>query len=299
VTAQTVHFLEGLHAGQLTPGLGQTSRLYSGGSFNWKKGHSAGDWNVFRFYTMPRDHAKQPGRIAPTAAERRRAWRVHMYTGSGAILAFVAGWAVIHGSDRLALAALFAATLVDATDGVLARRARVKEVLPEIDGGRIDDIVDYMTFVLIPMLLLEAAGGLYFAAVFPVVSVVLLSSLYGFVAPDAKTGDHFFTGFPSYWNIVVLYLLMFKVPPAANAVILLALSGLVFVRIGWVYPSRTPALQRTTLLLAAIWALLLAAIIWLWPSPPRWMAIGSLVFPVYYLVLSLVLHSRRASVALR
>ena len=254
---------------------------------------------MFRFYTMPPDPAKQPGHIHFTPADRRRAWRVHIYTGTGAILAFVAGWAVIHGNDRLALGALFVATLVDGTDGVLARRARVKEVLPQIDGGRIDDIVDYMTFVLLPMLLLEAAGGLYFATVFPVVSVVLLSSLYGFVAPDAKTEDHFFTGFPSYWNIVVLYLLLFKVPPAANAVILLVLSALVFVRIGWVYPSRTAVLQRTTLSLGAVWTVLLGAIIWMWPSPPRWMAIASLVFPVYYLVLSLVLHSRRAPVALR
>jgi phosphatidylcholine synthase len=247
---------------------------------------------------MPREPAKQPGRIA-TAAERRRAWRVHTYTGFGAVLAFVAGWGVVHGHDRLALGALFDATLVDATDCVHAPRARVKEVLPEIDGGRIDDIVDYMTFVLIPMLLLEASGGLYFATMFPVVAVVLLSSMYGFVSPDAKTEDHFFTGFPSYWNIVVLYLLLFRVPPAVNAAILLGLSALVFVRIGWIYPSRTAALQRTTLALAAIWTVLIGAIIWMWPSPPRWMAIASLAFPVYYLVLSLVLHSRRGAVAVR
>lgn len=248
---------------------------------------------------MVHDAAKQPGRIPPSAADRRRAWRVHAYTGTGAILAFVAGWGIIHGYDRLALGALFAATIVDSTDGLLARRARVKDVLPDIDGGRIDDIVDYMTFVLLPLLLLEAAGGLYFATLFPVVSVVLLSSLYGFVAPDAKTEDHFFTGFPSYWNIVVLYLLLFRVPPAANAVILLVLSALVFVRIGWVYPSRTASLQRTTIALGAVWTLLIAGIIVLWPSPPRWMAIGSLAFPVYYVVLSLVLHSRRAPVARR
>jgi len=211
----------------------------------------------------------------------------------------VAAWGVVHGSDRLALAALFLATVVDATDGILARRARVKEVLPAVDGGRIDDIVDYMTFVLVPMLLLEAAGGLYFAAVFPVVSVVLLSSMYGFVAPDAKTDDHFFTGFPSYWNIVVLYLLLFKVPPAVNAIVLLALSALVFVRIGYVYPSRTETLQRTTLGLGAVWSVLVGAIIWMWPSPPRALAIASLLFPVYYLVLSLFLHARRPAVAAR
>jgi phosphatidylcholine synthase len=242
---------------------------------------------------MRHSTAKQPGRIQDarhSSAAVLRAWLVHAYTASGAVLAFVGAWAVIHGNDRLALAAMFAATIVDSTDGVLARAARVKQVLPAVDGARIDDIVDYITFVFLPILLLETAGG----TAWPVIAVVLLSSMYGFVAPDAKTEDHFFTGFPSYWNIVVLYLLLFHVSPPANAAILLGLSALVFVRIGWIYPSRTETLQGLTLALGALWTVALAAIILRWPSPPRWIAIASLVFPVYYIVLSLVLHSRRA-----
>jgi phosphatidylcholine synthase len=217
-----------------------------------------------------------------------------MYTAFGAVLAFAGAWGVVHGSDRLALGAMFLATIVDATDGVLARRARVKEVLPDIDGARIDDIVDYITFVFLPLLLLDASGGLSRFAVFPVAAIVLLSSMYGFVAPDAKTSDYFFTGFPSYWNIVVLYLLLFATPPGMNAIVLLALSALVFVRIGYVYPSRTPTLRSLTLALGALWAVMIGVIIVLWPSPPRWLAIGSLAFPVYYVVLSLVLNARRA-----
>jgi phosphatidylcholine synthase len=243
---------------------------------------------VLRFYTMPRHDAK-PGRIG--------AWLVHAYTATGAVLAFVGAWAVVHGNDRLALASMFVATIVDATDGALARRARVKDVLPDVDGARIDDIVDYITFVFLPMLLLEASGGLYQSLALPVVAVVLLSSMYGFVAPDAKSSDHFFTGFPSYWNIIVLYLMLFRVPPLYNALVLLALSALVFVRIGYVYPSRTPTLRALTLGLASVWGVLIGAIIWTWPAPPAWMAIGSLVFPVYYTVLSFVLHARRRSVA--
>jgi phosphatidylcholine synthase len=231
--------------------------------------------------------AKQPNRM--------RAWLVHTYTGTGAVLAFVAAWAVVHGDDRLALGALFIATLVDGTDGILARAARVKDALPDVDGARIDDIVDYMTFVLVPMLLLEAAGGLHPVHTFPVIAIVMLSSMYGFVAPDAKSSDHFFTGFPSYWNIVVLYLLLFQVSPGVNAIVLLVFSALVFVRIGYVYPTRTPTLRTLTLALGSVWALLIGAIIWLWPAPPSWMSIASLVFPVYYTVLSLVLHVRRRS----
>jgi len=241
---------------------------------------------VLRFYTMPL-HTAKPSRIW--------AWLVHAYTATGAVLAFVGAWAVVHGNDQLALGSMFVATIVDATDGALARRARVKDVLPDVDGARIDDIVDYITFVFLPMLLLEASGGLYQSAALPVIAVVLLSSMYGFVAPDAKSTDHFFTGFPSYWNIVVLYLMLFHVSPGYNAVILLALSALVFVRIGYVYPSRTPTLRTLTLALGSLWGVLVGAIIVLWPSPPSWITIGSLVFPVYYTVLSLVLHARRRS----
>jgi phosphatidylcholine synthase len=250
---------------------------------------------VLRFYTMLDDAAK-PSRIAsPVGPRRRGAWLVHAYTATGAVLAFVAARAIVHGNDRLALAAMFAATIVDATDGVLARRARVKEVLPGVDGGRIDDIVDYLTFVFLPLLLLDTSSGLYGSVALPVTAIVLLSSMYGFIAPDAKSSDHFFTGFPSYWNIVVLYLLLFRVPPVYNALVLLAFSALVFVRVGYIYPSRTPTLRALTLALGATWGVMIAAIIWMWPSPPRWIAVGSLIFPIYYTVLSLVLHSRRST----
>jgi hypothetical protein len=52
-------------------------------------------------------------------------------------------------------------------------------------------------------------------------------------------------------------------------------------------------LRRLTLALGSIWAAALAVMIALWPAPPRWLTIGSLAFPVYYFVLSLVLNARR------
>lgn len=241
------------------------------------------------FYTMRTPAAKRDY-FALRRGPGLAAWLVHIYTASGAFLAFVAAWGVVRGNDRLALAAMFVATLVDATDGMLARRARVKDVLPHVDGARIDDLVDYLTFVFVPLLLLDTAGGLPHGARFPVAAAVLMSSLYGFVAPDAKSADHYFTGFPSYWNIVVLYLLLFRTTPRLNAAVLLVLSALIFVRIGYIYPSRTTALRPLTLTLASIWTVAVGAIIWLWPSPPRWLAIGSLAFPVYYVVASLYLH---------
>src|SRR5262249_61229889 len=101
-------------------------------------------------------------------------WLVHIYTACGSVLAFLGAWGVVHGYDRLVLAAMFAATFIDSTDGMLARAARVKQVLPEVDGGRVDDIVDYLTLLFLPIVLPEAAGGVLALAGVPVLPVVLL-----------------------------------------------------------------------------------------------------------------------------
>ncbi len=125
-------------------------------------------------------------------------------------------------------------------------------------------------------------------------SIVLLSSAYGFAFSDAKTDDHFFTGFPSYWNIVALYLYAARLPRAVNMGLLIVLSVLVFVRIGFVYPSRTPVLRGPTLALGVVWAVMVTVLVVQLPAVSRGLLIGSLFFPVYYTVLSFALHARRS-----
>ena len=208
-------------------------------------------------------------------------------------MAFAGVLSVIDGRFRAAFLWMIAATIVDGTDGALARLARVKEVTPSIDGARLDDIVDYLTFVFLPILLLYQAGHLPPGWGLAVSAGVLLSSGYGFASADAKTSDNFFTGFPSYWNIVALYLHAAAMAPLVNAAILVTFSVLVFVRIGYVYPTRTPVLRGVTLTLGGIWGLMIIAITVMLPEVSGALLIASLFFPVYYTVLSLVLHARR------
>jgi phosphatidylcholine synthase len=221
------------------------------------------------------------------------AWLVHFYTASGAVLAFAATLPAFQSRFREAFLLLIASTFVDATDGMLARRAGLPHATPGFDGARLDDIVDYLTFVFVPMVILYMAGDLPEGWGFWVVAAVLLSSGYGFASLDAKTSDYYFTGFPSYWNIVALYLHAARIPPAWNAVILLGLVVMVFVRIGYVYPSRTPVLRGLTNALGALWAVMMLAVVWWLPDVPRPILIGSLFFPVYYAVLSFWLHAKR------
>ena len=225
--------------------------------------------------------------------QKAAAWSVHAFTALGAVCGFGALLAAAEHDYRLAFLWLVAATAIDASDGVLARAARVKDHVPDFDGARLDDIVDYLTYVVAPVFLLYAAGSLPEGWGAVAAAFVLLSSAYGFASADAKSNDYFFTGFPSYWNIVAVYLFAAGLPRPVNAAILLMLSALVFVRIGYVYPSRTPVLRGLTTALGLVWGAMVIAIIWMMPDVPALLLIVSLFFPVYYLVLSLVLHRRR------
>src|SRR5918995_4910260 len=197
------------------------------------------------------------------------AWLVHAYTATGALLAFLAMQAATARNFRAAFLWLFAAVLIDSTDGFLARAARVHERLPDFSGQKLDDIVDYLTFVFVPAVIVWQAGVVTGGWTIPVIAAMLLSSLFGFVSPDAKTDDHFFTGFPSYWNIVVLYLIVLGLSPVVNAVILLTLSALVFVRIGYVYPTRTTTARTLTLALGLLWGVMMLVLILQLPAPQR------------------------------
>jgi phosphatidylcholine synthase len=216
-----------------------------------------------------------------------------LYTAAGALMAFLALLAVLRPDARAAFAWLALATFVDATDGLLARLADVRRHAPALDGPRLDDIIDYLTFVFLPAFIVYQFRLVPSGWELAVVPAMLLSSAIGFALTDAKSTDNFFTGFPSYWNIVVLYLFVLDLPAWVNGGILLVLAGLVFVRVGYIYPTRTPAWRTATLAFGAFWGASMIAVLWLLPAPPRPLVIGSLAFPVYYIVLSFVLQRRR------
>lgn len=227
------------------------------------------------------------------------AWLAHLYTANGAVLAFLAAQCVFQYQFRWAFFWLAIAVFVDSTDGVLARALRVKERLPWFSGETLDNFVDYLTYVFVPALFVWRALLVPSEWTLPICAAILLSSAYGFSRADAKTDDHFFTGFPSYWNIVVLYLLLGGATPEFNAFVLAFLAAMVFVPVRYIYPSRTTALRGVTVGLGAIWAVLMLAMIWQMPGVSRPLFWLSLAFPVYYVALSLVLSRRRGSNVVR
>ncbi len=231
------------------------------------------------------------------------AYAVHLLTASGILLLLAAAMELTREPDPVRVFVwLIAATLIDAIDGPLARRFQVKRFAADIDGRKIDDIVDYLGFTFLPLLLVWRIGWVPGPANLSWlwIAPALLASLFGFanvVAKDESAG--FFRGFPSYWNIVAFYLGLSAVHlpqagPWINGLILLILAALTVAPIWLLYPNLAPRPWRVSVLGGAFaWCILLLAMLPFYPHRvPGWLTLLSLVYPAFYLVLSIHLARR-------
>ena len=222
------------------------------------------------------------------------AWGVHLFTAAGGVAGALALLCIGAGEFSRAALLMLTALAIDAVDGTLARAVGVAEILPRIDGRRLDDIVDYLNFVIVPVVFIVASGGLpgWAWACLPVIA-----SSYGFSQRDAKTEDDFFLGWPSYWNVLALYIWLLDFGPVAGALWVSGLSLAIFVPLKYVYPSKLsqPFFRHTLNWGGVVWAALLVAGI----AAPAWSAdlhvVGiSLGYLVYYMVLSVWLGDWRS-----
>lgn len=231
---------------------------------------------------------------APSLLRLTLAWSVHAYTAFGSVLGFYALISAFRQDYRSCFLALAVALFVDASDGTLARAAKVKQSIPWFDGELLDNIVDYLTYVVVPAAILVQPGilpeGWQGAA-----GLVLLASAYGFSRKDAKGFvEHYFQGFPSYWNVLAFYYVVLGTAAWVNLAFLLAFVVLVFVPMRWLYPSRMESQRAMAIGLGALWGAMGMTVVWQFPQHSSLLAWASLFYPIYYTVASVLYHRRTA-----
>ena len=230
---------------------------------------------------------------APDALRRFLGWCVHGYTALGMVAAGMIAVLLVRGGPadfRMAFVLMVVATIVDATDGTLARKVRIKEAVPSFDGRRLDDIIDYLTYTFLPIGLIWRAGILP-AGYEPWLILALLASVYGFCQVQAKTDDGYFLGFPSLWNVVAIYVYALPFGPWVSLGLIIILAVMTFVPSKYLYPSLPGRFNRFITILGIPWTVALGWVIYRLPiSPgatldPTTLAIAwaSLGYPVLYL----------------
>jgi len=231
-----------------------------------------------------------------------RGYSVHVYTATGLVFAFLAMAEVCGRSGaprpQLVFLWLLVSVLIDATDGPLARAWHVKAFAQRIDGRTIDDLVDYLTFTFIPLMLVWRMEWLPREAE-PLLPIAMVASVFGFANSAAKQENAgFFLGFPSYWNIYAFYVGLWVTQYGwsgrlFSAGVLALLSLLSVLPIRFLYPNLAPGVWRIPVLLgAAVWTVLLLLMLWSYPddvSPALYWL--SLVYPAFYTLLSMYLDA--------
>ena len=250
-----------------------------------------------------------PRERAAYLGKKMRAYLVHIYTASGVVFAFLAATQIASAEPEpmWVFVWLLVALLIDATDGPLARRWEVKKRAPRIGGRTIDDLLDYLTFAFLPLLLLWRMGWLAPPAGLWVV-LAMMASLFGFANTAAKQEeDGFFLGFPSYWNIVAFYVGLWAANygtggVALSTVVVVALAVLTVAPVRFIYPNRAPQPWRGIVLGGAVvWLVLVLMLLPAYPGIPGWAAGWlmplTLVYPAFYFGLSFYLdvQGRRRS----
>ena len=216
------------------------------------------------------------------------AWLVHLYTALGGVLGMYALVLAASGEVRMAFFLMIATTLIDATDGLMARQIRVWEVIPDFDGSQMDNVIDTLTFLWLPVFIMVNEELLPHPAW---LVVPVISGLYAYGQVNMKTEDSFFLGFPSYWNVVALYLFWMR-PDAVWAVTAVIIPGILsFIPTRYLYPSKNRVLWQWSWGLGAVWLVMVVYLL-IQEDPDQTLVLLSLFYPAYYMLASFWIDMR-------
>ena len=192
--------------------------------------------------------------IKNVSKDKIAAWAVHGFTASGAVLGFLAIISIFNNDQTSSFLWLGLALLVDGLDGTIARKVGVIDNATNIDGSMLDNLVDYLNYVIIPSLMI------YWFQMVPngweiiIPAGIFAVSLYTFANINMKTEDYYFSGFPALWNIVVLYFYILNTNQYINLIVIIFLSILTFIPIKFVHPLRVKKLRNITIFCTIIWS---------------------------------------------
>ncbi|MGN6144236.1 MAG: phosphatidylcholine synthase [Mesorhizobium sp.] len=182
-----------------------------------------------------------------------RAFSVHLLTASGSFLAFVSLVAASEERWTAMFWWLGLALLVDGIDGPVARKLEVKEILPTWSGELLDNIIDYVTYVMIPAFALYQRGFMGEGLSFLSAAIIVVSSAIYYADTGMKTKENFFKGFPVVWNMVVFTLFVIEPGQWTSFAIVVIAGILTFVPMNFIHPVRVVRLRSINLGMTLLW----------------------------------------------
>lgn len=223
-------------------------------------------------------------------APQAKAFSVHLLTASGSFLAFLSVVAASDGQYTAMWWWLALALFVDGIDGPIARRLEVKYVLPNWSGELLDNIIDYVTYVLIPAFALYQSGFMGTYLSFISGAIIVVSSAIYYADTGMKTKENFFKGFPVVWNMVVFTLFIVKPGEWVAFATVVFSAFLSFLPIHFLHPVRVVRLRPINLTIFLLWCALGLVALYYQLESPLWVKIGVSVTGLYIYFIGAVMQ---------
>lgn len=226
-------------------------------------------------------------------APQAKAFSVHLLTASGSFLAFLSLVAASEERWTAMFWWLGFALFVDGIDGPIARKLEVKYVLPTWSGEVLDNIIDYITYVLIPAFALYQSGFMGEGLSFVSAAIIVISSAIYYADTGMKTSENFFKGFPVVWNMLVFALFVVKPGEWVAFGIVITAAILSFIPLYFLHPVRVVRLRALNLGVFAVWCIsgMAALLHGLEGTSPLWARIGVSVTSVYLFCIGAVMQA--------
>jgi len=219
-----------------------------------------------------------------------RAFSVHMLTASGSFLAFLGVVAAAEQRFVDMFWWLGLALVVDGIDGPIARKVRVKEVLPNWSGDTLDNIIDYVTYVLLPAFALYQSGMIGEPWSFVAAGLIVVSSAIYYADMGMKTDEYFFSGFPVVWNMLIFTLFVIDASATTALIAVLASVVLTFLPIHFLHPVRVQRLRPLNMAVFFLWCGFGGYALLLHFQSPAWVVWGTILSGLYLYVIGGVLQ---------
>ena len=181
---------------------------------------------------------------------------MHLLTASGSFLAFLSLVAASEERWTAMFWWLGLALFVDGIDGPIARKLQVKEILPTWSGEQLDNIIDYVTYVLIPAFALYQFGLMGEGLSFLSGAIIVVSSAIYYADMGMKTAENFFKGFPVVWNMIVFALFVIEPGEWISFGVVVVAGILTFTPIHFLHPVRVKRLRPLNLGITLAWCAL-------------------------------------------
>lgn len=219
-----------------------------------------------------------------------RAFSVHILTASGSFLAFLGVVAAAEHRFVDMFWWLGLALLVDGIDGPIARKVKVKEVLPNWSGDTLDNVIDYVTYVLLPAFALYQSGMIGEPWSFVAAGAIVVSSAIYYADMGMKTDEYFFSGFPVVWNMVVFTLFVIQASEVTASIVVFLSVILTFLPINFLHPVRVKRLRPLNLGIFLVWSVLGMYALLLHFETPPWVVVGVVATGLYLYVIGFILQ---------